>query len=287
MDPITHKLCFRTRWGQLYSYGHFIVEVVIPFLEHYEGYLRDYPSITLFVFWVAQTPLQHMGGFTSFFEELFPRTRIVYTPPADFKADKQYTTVDIVGCGFGPYPVSALRFAERELGWGAGTGTARDLVLVIERGYRPIVVPDGCPPYHAVQTGSRKRCLHNQAAVNAVVGEWCGARDLPLRIVRPEELTLAEQQRLFAEACIVIGQHGAGLCNLVFAGRGQGHHKFHMFHMFHKFHILEISFWGLRTIERLAAAKEWAHHRVRSTQTECDLDHLAETLSAIRPLTTG
>jgi capsular polysaccharide biosynthesis protein len=38
--------------------------------------------------------------------------------------------------------------------------------------------------------------------------------------VRPEELTFAEQVRIFSECAIVLAQHGSGLTNMFFAPPG-------------------------------------------------------------------
>ena len=39
-------------------------------------------------------------------------------------------------------------------------------------------------------------------------------------IIRPEELSLEEQVKVFSEAAIIIGEHGSGMHNALFAGKG-------------------------------------------------------------------
>ena len=45
-------------------------------------------------------------------------------------------------------------------------------------------------------------------------------KGLGFEVVRPEELTFAEQVRIFSECAIVLAQHGSGLTNIFFAPAG-------------------------------------------------------------------
>jgi hypothetical protein len=94
---------------------------------------------------------------------------------------------------------------------------------------------------------------------------------VPVRIAVLEDLSLHEQRRLFANAKIIIGQHGAGLCNVIFARRSDGSQN----------HLLEISHWGLQTIKNLAEAKGMHHHLVQSTMKHCNTTHLVQILERI------
>ncbi len=60
---------------------------------------------------------------------------------------------------------------------------------------------------------ARVRRVLNEAAVMEVLGA------VGFRLCRLEDMSFAEQVRLFAAAELVVAPHGAGLANLLFAGR--------------------------------------------------------------------
>ena len=62
--------------------------------------------------------------------------------------------------------------------------------------------------------GSKKRWLLNRAEVEACATEF------GFEIVRPEQLSFAEQVRLFSNATVVIGESGAGMANVGFCQPG-------------------------------------------------------------------
>jgi len=152
-----------------------------------------------------------MGGFTSFFERLFPRVVLNYVSQDVFNNENR-PIIFIQGCKFGPYPTSSLIWAETFLGWG-GCCHDRNRVVLVERGFSPIDLPAHCK-INRNDTGIKRRRLYNQSDVNSTVQAICDRFKFPLSIVQLEHLSIEDQQPLFNQAVIVIGQHGAGLCNI-------------------------------------------------------------------------
>lgn len=77
----------------------------------------------------------------------------------------------------------------------------------------PKLVPEGRKIYVA-RTDSQRRRMRNESAL---LGEM---RNRGFEIVVPGTLTLTEQIRVFREASLVVGPHGAGLTNIVFCEPG-------------------------------------------------------------------
>ena len=82
-------------------------------------------------------------------------------------------------------------------------------VILIERSFAPL--------YKGVtDTGCNRRCLRNHNEIKTKLEKKYGDR---FRNVILEEMAIEEQIALFKHAKIVIGQHGAGLCNIVWMTR--------------------------------------------------------------------
>lgn len=287
-DRIIYKIVFSREVGNIFHYGHFIVDAVIPFLHVYSGSIFSKSIYSKSIYsecinsesktaqgspetatklLVADCDDQHMGNrFTQFFEKIFS-VKVIYVHPDDFFR-RDYPILYVKGLKFGPYPTEDLVWAEKHLGWGGGGGDhPNKKILIIDRGFRPIDVPAHCRA-NRNDTGNRRRRLENQREVIDCVQSFADRHCLTTEVVRLEEHSIETQMRYFEEAWIVIGQHGAGLCNLIFSHRNHGH-------------VLEISHWGLSTIRNITKAKGWQHHVVKSSMRICDVNHLMDILTMI------
>jgi hypothetical protein len=80
------------------------------------------------------------------------------------------------------------------------------------------------------RAGSRRICISRSNLERETRGVWrifesrrrfeAAARSRGYEIVRPEELAIPEQIALFAEAATIVGEHGSGMHNAIFSGRG-------------------------------------------------------------------
>jgi capsular polysaccharide biosynthesis protein len=62
--------------------------------------------------------------------------------------------------------------------------------------------------------GARRRELHNQREVETVL------RDFEFEFVEADKLDFAQQVNIFSDASVIIGLHGAGLSNMMYAKPG-------------------------------------------------------------------
>jgi hypothetical protein len=265
-DARVYKVVFSRDIGNIFHYGHFIVDAVIPFLSIYSDLVMTTPASPHLELLIEDRDDQQMGPqLARFFQELFSTT-VTYVYPAEF-VRRDYPILHVKGLQFGPYPLNDLIWAETHMGWGGKEKPPRKKILIIERGFRPIDLPPHCRA-NRHDTGNRRRRLENQQQVVDCVRSFADRQCLDIDVVRLEEHDLQSQMRYFAEAWVVIGQHGAGLCNLLFSHRDHGH-------------VLEISHWGLATIKNIARAKGWQHHIVKSTMRTCDTGDLLKILTKI------
>lgn len=115
------------------------------------------------------------------------------------------------------------------------------------------------------RAGARERRVHNDAAVLDALGDY------GFEPYRLEELPVAEQVRLFAEAEAVVGPHGAGLSNLVYS---------------EDVAVVELFGSNVKTnFARIAEAAGFEYHRLQGRQDgpdiEIDVSRLREVLEQV------
>lgn len=242
------RLLFDYPCGNICHYGHFLVDAVLPFALHYDTLLSVKNDDTDIVCWLQDIPSQHMGHtFTGFFRQLFPRVQLQHCSPAAWR-QRQEAVTRVVGLQFGPYPPDAMAALRRHVDAFLASGDGNDdlaewpRVVLIERGFQPVDVPRH-GHLSATDTGARRRHLRNHAELRTAVASWCAAQQWSFHNVVLENMSLRRQILYFRNARIIVGQHGAGLCNLVFALPADRNHV-----------VFEMSYWGLRTIKHLADA---------------------------------
>jgi hypothetical protein len=133
-------------------------------------------------------------------EWIFESLRLVGVPkdrlvPAETAV---YRTSDLVVPSF-PLPTAA------ECAW--------IRAQVLERAAEDVGVETGTNVYIS-RTGATERTVRNEDAVVSALSEY------GFESYRLEELSVAAQARLFDEADLIVGAHGAGLSNLVFCTDG-------------------------------------------------------------------
>ncbi|MEM6798063.1 MAG: glycosyltransferase family 61 protein [Planctomycetota bacterium] len=135
---------------------------------------------------------------------------------------------------------------------------------------RDVVLVERMPPaeYYLTDSarkggGSHRRAILNHAELAGAIADSVPA-PLVFRNARLEELSAAEQYRLFADAAIVIGQHGAGLANCLWCRPGTL--------------LLELNSTPERIHFRQLAktrAMRYSQYTLSTTRAEVDADHFA------------
>jgi len=246
--------------GNLFHYGHFIVDAVLPLARYYLEMEADYDAIT---FLLEDCKGNQFGGMEPKLLDMFPKLRLSYVDSPHLKCH------EIQGYQFGPYPEEAFQPLDTLVGTPSTcTPDFQDLVVCIERGYQPISL-DSKFVTNREKTGRNRRFLKNHDHVVARLQTWSISKKLTFRNVVLEEMPWKEQQDLFQRARVVFGQHGAGMCNVVFCIPHS------------RTVVLETSHWGLPTIQNLARAKGLKHRMVLGDSHWCDLTSLEKALSKI------
>lgn len=109
--------------------------------------------------------------------------------------DSLYVIPDLSGSGFAFHPLVLQSFARMRAHAGIASEAPRRRVYVSRR------------------DASRRRLLDEDAVIEVVAAAG-------FEVVEPGKLSVAEQMAIFAEASHIIGPHGAGLTNILFAPPG-------------------------------------------------------------------
>ena len=269
---MSKRIFFDYTRGNIYHYGHFIVDAVIPFANYIHTC-----NVSLDEICVQQEDRhQSMGGFMEHFEFIFAPITVRYLPKSEW--DKRTDPVVFIkGFLAGPYPRVALDWLAYRL-YKEEEEDENDTpvvdILVIRRKYVPIKIYTDRNDMDPL-TGSYRRSLINHEKVLEVVRDFGSKHNLTVGDIALEKMHVKEQIRLFARASIVIGQHGAGMCNLAFTHPliGSKHRKLA------SVHVLEISYWGMDTVKNLCAVQQAKHYFVDSTErNKCSLSSLQKCL---------
>lgn len=114
-----------------------------------------------------------------------------------------YAAARVVGCGaLAAYREYVLRVVRP-------SAVTPPSVLYVRRGHDKRL-PAG-------DNGAYRRVLVNEEAVVAAARHLCDSLGATFRVVVPENLPTARQIEIFSSSAVVIGVHGAGLVNVVFA----------------------------------------------------------------------
>ncbi|MFA7324159.1 MAG: glycosyltransferase family 61 protein, partial [Candidatus Nanopelagicales bacterium] len=96
------------------------------------------------------------------------------------------------------------------VGRGPDTGWAHPADTEHVRSLEPATVAAGSTSLYVSRQGSR-RSPTNEAAVQSLCSDY------GLAVIHPSSMTVTDQARLFANATLIVGPHGAGLANSVWA----------------------------------------------------------------------
>lgn len=211
------------RIGFLWHFGHFFHDFLMP-MNDYLATLRPDPShsVGVILFGAAQGPAgfkgqipgmikrdDFLGSFINFAEKFLNiKVRYEYGPAFEKVPRK---LVRIKSYSFGPYkPESFDRLVSRaDSLYGSLIRRKYPPVILIERGHAPLEASRS--GHQWIKTGSSIRNLSNHSEIKDAMLEKY--KDDFMNVVL-EDLSFEDQISLFKHAKIVVGQHGAGLCNI-------------------------------------------------------------------------
>jgi capsular polysaccharide biosynthesis protein len=186
--PCTTTECSRA-WNNHY---HLLVDALPRVWGLWHERLRAFERIDLYVCELADHAMRPLLE-----RMLPPNVRIVAVPAATRLVAKTYIHLPVLAedyCGYIPVEALALLRHAVEQVYGAAPVQPRRRILIS-------------------RSLADKRRITNEAELFAALDQH------GFELVCLEKLTLAEQVRLFQEAEVVVGPHGAGLTNVIFSNR--------------------------------------------------------------------
>ena len=202
---------------------------------------------------------------------------ITYYPRERFEAEARalkQPVHDIHGYTFGPFPddvfVEIDRLVKERMLVSSWLPLEQNVVLCIDRGFKPIQLPKEYIRKHNIHnTGSKRRRLLNHGELRDILQQYAEEKNLEFQNVQLEFLPWEEQIRLFQRARVIFGQHGAGMCNIAFCVSNS------------KTVVIECSNWGPNTIQHLAMARNLSYFRAESSMIHCHPHSLKSILKSI------
>lgn len=204
--------------GFLWHYGHFIHDLLLPLNDWFITAGEDPARVQLYL---QDTSDQSVGPFTGIVETFF-QTTLTEVPPEQFEKIPG-TTLTLKAYLFGPYPAhtfeNMLATADARFGLEQPEVESPSVIL-IERGVarhgfeRDKTLPEGIR-----RAGAQRRSIANHSDVAAFLSARYGNQ---FRNVVLEQVPFADQVRMFHGARLVLGQHGAGLNNILWMRPREG-----------------------------------------------------------------
>lgn len=194
--------------GLLWHYGHFIKDFLMPLNDWLIDAGINPEGVTLFM---EDVPFQTVGEFASTVER-FTGVRLVTLPSPAYHA-LPYNTLTLKGYGFGPFvPETFDKVIE----------SVEKRFPVTEQGGQVVLIQRGVAKHgferskvldkDAKSSGAQRRTIHNHEEVASFLQRRYGDHFTNVTL---EGMTFEEQVQVFYNARLIIGQHGAGLNNLI------------------------------------------------------------------------
>jgi hypothetical protein len=239
--------------GLLWHYGHFIHDFIMPVILYIN---ESNPRLTHI--FIIQKTYQHehkayatcLGTLHAIAEKILG-IKIMYTAAGDLTTMPVITLKSEV---FGPYTEASFKHIIPHI-----TRTIRlpkpsvYKVILIERSVRPLI--NG-----STDTGANRRHLSNHEELKTLLQTRFA--DTFTNVVL-EDLTIEQQIGLFMNAQLVIGQHGAGLCNIIWLTHPNST-------------IIEFPPFRVDTFANMCKALNYKYFRIDNTASE-----LEKTLDAV------
>ena len=201
--------------GWFWHYGHFIHDFIMPMIFYINNSNKGLKKVYLLNNNVYRNglPVFSIGKFKPMAEKLL-KIQIEELETAESIKDT-VPLITLIPYGFGPYTPDMFTNLNSHVNRTLTLVVAPARVILIERGAKRKLIDKqvteenrGC----LTSTGSERRSLQNHKDISRVLREKY--KDLFVNVIL-EDMSLEQQVSLFIGAQIVIGQHGAGLCNIV------------------------------------------------------------------------
>jgi len=180
--------------GNLSHYGHFIHDFIVPVMQHINESNAKYEHIYL----ENYTRWSSLGNFRPIAEKILG---LKITELNTDEIDKlNILRTEISTISFGPY---------RSIFFKDIIPYVSNTLKLTESPYRVILIERG---KSKPGSGAHRRFLPNHRMLETKLSKYFG----PIfKNVVLEDLSIDEQVSMFMNVDIVIGQHGAGLCNII------------------------------------------------------------------------
>ncbi len=200
------KIIIRKGRGLPWHYHHFVTDALLPF---FRKFIRPNNNGLTDVYF-KDIPAQSIGTFTKHFEQ-FLGVKAHLIPPQEFK-ELQVRRMQINSMTIRPFKQYPQLFSYIEkLGL---KDESYPKILLIERAVQKLPHFSGLKTRQN-KTGAERRTIGNHDELRTALEPY-GAKNLVL-----ENIPFLEQIKYFYNAHTVIGQHGAGLSNMVWMQGGR------------------------------------------------------------------
>lgn len=230
--------------GKLWHYGHFMHDFVMPFNDWLFAAEIDSCDLTIYF---EDTPDQSVGALIKHVRVLFG-VRAKILPPEKFHA-LPYDTLELHAYLSGPFSKQSCDqlLANVLARFDLVERSSPASIILIERG----VTRHGFErrtdvDKSAKMTGKQRRRINNHAALVEMLSDRYGNN---FKNVVLDKMKIEDQVIIFYHSHLVIGQHGAGLNNLLWMKDSGGK-------------VIEIGPRESRTFINLCAAKEVDYHLI-------------------------
>lgn len=251
--------------GFLWHFGHFMHDFVMPFADWMAENEVSPDSIELII---EDIPEQGLGNFITYLQPLFG----IQARQVDSQTFQQTAGTELIlkAYLFGPFEKKTIENVHKLILPRFDLTPSNDQpdILLIERSIAKLgYEEDANLPLGAKITGTNRRKIANHQELVAALQDRFGSR---FRNLVLEELSISQQIQLFYHANIVIGQHGAGLNNLLWMQEGRKM-------------LVEVSTTDNRVFENLCATRSYRYITVAkpaAKQARVNAVHLVSLLEA-------
>ena len=201
--------------GWFWHYGHFIHDFIMPMILYINQSNPGLKKIYLLNNNVYRNslPVFSIGKFKPMAEKLLKIQIEELETSALIK--ESVPTITLTPYGYGPYKPDMFANLNPHVNRTLSLAAVTARVVLIERGAKRKLIDKMVTEENKkclTSTGAERRSLHNHREIARALKEQYKAKFVNVIL---EDMSLEEQISLFIGAQIVIGQHGAGLCNII------------------------------------------------------------------------
>jgi hypothetical protein len=201
--------------GWLWHYGHFIHDFIMPMILYINDSNPNLKKIYLINnnLYRSGLPVFSTGKLKIMAEKLL-NIKIEEVETSSI-IPESVSLITLTPCGFGPYTPEMFIHINPHVNRGLKLANSSARVVLIERGAKRKLINKQVTEENKLSltdTGKERRFLENHKDIEKALKNKY--KDLFVNVIL-EDMSLEEQISLFIGAQIVIGQHGAGLCNII------------------------------------------------------------------------